>query len=49
VFDPPPDALAVPWGFLAATAAVAIAATGAAGVLVLRALRRAPISVLHDL
>src|SRR5262249_11465097 len=40
VFDPPPDVLAVPWGYLLATAAVAVAATAIAGALVLRALRR---------
>ena len=29
VFDPPPDALAVPWGYLAALAAVGVAAVAA--------------------
>ena len=32
VFDPPPDALAVPWGYLAATVAVTVAAIVAACV-----------------
>jgi putative ABC transport system permease protein len=49
VFDPPPDVLAVPWGYLAATAGVALAATAIAGALVLRALRRPAITVLRDL
>jgi putative ABC transport system permease protein len=49
VFDPPPDALAIPWGYLAAAAGTAVAATGAAGVLTLRALRHAPIEALREL
>jgi putative ABC transport system permease protein len=49
VFDPPPDVLAVPWGYLLATAAVAVAATVIGGALVLRTLRRSPVSVLRDL
>ena len=49
VFDPPPDALAVPWGYLAAAVAVAVAATAAAAALTLRALWRPSIEILHDL
>ncbi len=40
VFDPPPDALAVPWGFLAALAAAAVIATLIATVLATRGIRR---------
>ncbi len=40
VFDPPPDVLTVPWGYLFAVVAVAGGAVGAAGSLTLRALRR---------
>jgi putative ABC transport system permease protein len=49
VFDPPPDHLAVPWGYLAAVAALAIATVGVAGTATLRALRRPPIEELRDL
>jgi putative ABC transport system permease protein len=49
VFDPPPDVLAVPWAYLLVAAAAAVAATGAAGTLTLRALRRPPIEVLREL
>jgi putative ABC transport system permease protein len=49
VFDPPPDALAVPWGYLVATAAVAVLATGVSGAAVLRTLRRPPVEALRDL
>ncbi len=40
VFDPPPDALSVPWGFLAGLAAAAILATLTATALASRGLRR---------
>jgi putative ABC transport system permease protein len=49
VFDPPPDVLAVPWGYLAAAVGLSLAATGIAATLTLRALRRPSIEVLRDL
>jgi putative ABC transport system permease protein len=49
VFDPPPDALAVPWGYLIGVAAIVIGTVAAAGALALRALRRPPIEELRDL
>jgi putative ABC transport system permease protein len=49
VFDPPPAALAIPWGYLVLATALAIGATGVAGVLTLRALRHPPIETLRDL
>ncbi|MCW2991726.1 MAG: hypothetical protein JWM73_2320 [Solirubrobacterales bacterium] len=49
VFDPPPDFLSVPWGYLAAVAALVLAAVAAAGVITLRALRRPAIEDLRDL
>ena len=49
VFDPPPDALAVPWGYLAAVLGLTLGAVGAAGALTLRALRRPAIEELRDL
>jgi putative ABC transport system permease protein len=49
VFDPPPAAPAVPWLYLAALVALTCAATGAAGALTLRALRRPAIEELREL
>jgi putative ABC transport system permease protein len=49
VFDPPPDALAIPWGYLLVVTALVVGTVAAAGTLVLRALRRSPIEVLRDL
>ena len=49
VFDPPPDALAVPWGYLAAVVGLTVTAVGAAGALTLRRLRHPAIEVLRDL
>ncbi len=46
VFDPPPDALAVPWGFLAALCGAAIAATLIATALASRGLRRMPLGAI---
>ncbi|MBT2225094.1 FtsX-like permease family protein [Nonomuraea sp. NEAU-A123] len=46
VFDPPPDALAVPWVYLAVLGVAALLAAGAATV---RAARRPPLTVLRDL
>jgi putative ABC transport system permease protein len=49
VFDPPPDALAVPWGYLAGLVALTVGAVAAAGAGTLRALRRPAIEELRDL
>ncbi len=49
VFDPPPDALAVPWAYLSGVVVLTLAAVGAAGVLTLRALRRPAVEDLRDL
>jgi len=49
VFDPPPDALAVPWGYLLGVVAIVVGTVIAAGALSLRALRRPPIEELRDL
>ena len=49
VFDPPPDALAVPWVYLLVVAALVVGTVATAGTLALRALRRAPIEELRDL
>ena len=49
VFDPPPDSLAVPWGYLAGVVALTIAAVGAAGAVTLSALRRPAIETLREL
>jgi putative ABC transport system permease protein len=49
VFDPPPDALSVPWGYLIALIALTLGAVGSAGALTLRALRRPAIEQLRDL
>ena len=49
VFDPPPDALAVPWGYLAALVALTIGAGAIAGAATLRRLRRPAIEDLRDL
>jgi putative ABC transport system permease protein len=49
VFDPPPDVLAVPWGYLAAVVGLATAAVLAAGALTLRALRRPAMEELREL
>ncbi len=43
VFDPPPDALAVPWAFLGLLAAAAIGAAVAASALAVRGIRRLPL------
>jgi putative ABC transport system permease protein len=42
-FDPPPDALAIPWGFLGELAGAAAAATLLAVALAARGLRRLPL------
>ncbi len=49
VFDPPPDSLAIPWGFLAGLAGAAVLGGLVATVLAMRALRRLPLgSVLRE-
>ncbi|MEV1178444.1 FtsX-like permease family protein [Nonomuraea sp. NPDC049784] len=49
VFDPPPDALAVPWTYLALLAVLGVAALLAAGAATVRAAHRPPLTVLRDL
>jgi putative ABC transport system permease protein len=49
VFDPPPDVLAVPWGYLLAVAALACGTVALAGTVTLRALRRPAVEELRDL
>ena len=49
VFDPPPDALSVPWLYLGGVIVVTVGAVGAAGAATLRALRRPAIEELRDL
>jgi putative ABC transport system permease protein len=49
VFDPPPDVLSVPWGYLAAVTGLVCGTVGAAGAVTLRALRRPAIEELRDL
>jgi putative ABC transport system permease protein len=46
VFDPPPDTLAVPWGFLAGLGAAAIVATAFATLFAARELRRLPLGAV---
>jgi putative ABC transport system permease protein len=49
VFDPPPDVLSIPWGYLVAVVVAVVATVLAAGVITLRALRRPAIEELRDL
>ncbi len=49
VFDPPPAALAVPWGYLATVGGVAIAAVGVAAATAIRATQRPATAVVRDL
>jgi putative ABC transport system permease protein len=49
VFDPPPDYLSVPWGYLITVLVIVLAAVAAAGAMTLRALRRPAIEELRDL
>jgi putative ABC transport system permease protein len=49
VFDPPPEALAIPWGYLAAVVALTVAAVAAAGAATLRALHRPAVEELREL
>ncbi|HEV7622946.1 MAG TPA: FtsX-like permease family protein [Amnibacterium sp.] len=48
VFDPPPAALAVPWGYLAAVALVTVAGVAAVSATVTRRTARPPIESLRD-
>ena len=43
VFDPPPDALAVPWAFLAVLAGAALAGAVVAGATAVRQIRALPL------
>jgi putative ABC transport system permease protein len=49
VFDPPPDALAVPWVYLSGLVVLTLGSVGVAGTVTLRALRRPAIDELRDL
>jgi putative ABC transport system permease protein len=49
VFDPPPDTLAIPWGYLGAVVALTVGAVGTAGAATLRALRRPAVEELREL
>ena len=46
VFDPPPDALAMPWGFLGALAGAALGGLLLAGGVLAIRLRRAPLGAI---
>jgi putative ABC transport system permease protein len=46
VFDPPPDTLAIPWGFLAGLGGAAVLATLGATWLASRGLRRLPLGAI---
>jgi putative ABC transport system permease protein len=46
VFDPPPDALAIPWGYLAGLGLAAVVATLTATLLVARGLARLPLGAV---
>ncbi|UTI66271.1 ABC transporter permease [Paraconexibacter antarcticus] len=49
VFDPPPDYLSIPWGYLSTVLGLTVAAAAAAGIVTLRALRRPAVEELRDL
>ncbi|MEO6310084.1 MAG: hypothetical protein ABIO33_05315, partial [Leifsonia sp.] len=49
VFDPPPAGLAVPWGYLAASGVVALAAITAAALLATRPGKRPTVEYLREL
>jgi putative ABC transport system permease protein len=49
VFDPPPEALSVPWTYLGAVVGVAVLAVGLAALGAIRTASRAPVSVLREL
>jgi putative ABC transport system permease protein len=46
VFDPPPDRLAIPWGYLTALATAALGAALGAIALAMRGLRRLPLGAV---
>jgi putative ABC transport system permease protein len=46
VFDPPPDALAIPWGFLAGLGAATLVGGLMAAALTIRTLRRMPVGAI---
>ena len=46
VFDPPPDALAIPWGFLAGLGGAAVLAAAVATALAALELRRLPLGAV---
>ena len=49
VFDPPPSALSVPWGYLALVGGLSVAAAAIAGEVTVRAARRPVIETIRDL
>ncbi|HEY3317052.1 MAG TPA: ABC transporter permease [Coriobacteriia bacterium] len=49
VFDPPPERLFVPWGYLGAVLGVAVAAVVAAGLVAIWSARRPSMEVIRDL
>lgn len=49
VFDPPPDALTVPWPYLAAVTVTTVVALAIAATAAVRLARRSPISILRQL
>ncbi len=48
VFDPPPDALAIPWTYLSVTVGAALGAVAAATVTTVRRARTADVALLRD-
>jgi putative ABC transport system permease protein len=46
VFDPPPDHLAIPWGFLGLLAAAAVVGALLAAAVAARSLRRLPLGAI---
>ena len=46
VFDPPPDHLAIPWGFLALLASAAVIGALLAALVAARSLRRLPLGAI---
>lgn len=49
VFDPPPTALAIPWGYLAVTAVIALGAIGTAAMMSIRRTSKPTIEYLREL
>jgi putative ABC transport system permease protein len=49
VFDPPPDALTVPWPYLSAVTVTTVVALAIAGTVAGRLARRSPISILRQM